>query len=708
MSLPARARRVDPLASPVLLVVAVLGVFAAGPLAADEGMWPLHDFPRQLVEETHGVTIDDAWLDRARRSTVRLDGGCSGSFVSPEGLVLTNRHCVWTCLGRLSTDERNLSETGFSAAGRGDELRCPGVSLSVLLGTEEVTDQVRAATSGQDAEAARAARSALLDRLRAECEADGAVCEVVQLHQGAETHLYRTRRHDDVRLVFTPERQIAAFGGELDNFDFPRWWLDMAFLRLYEDGAPAATPDHFQWDPDGPAPGEPVFVVGHPGETLRQRSVAELETLRRWDMSRRLLVLSELRGRLVQWLESEQDGARQVAQRLPAIDNALELERHRFDGLLDAEALARARQREAELHRAVAADPALAAALDEAVADTRRALAVREDLGDRYTFLAGSQGLQGRLYAWARGLVRGAAERAKPESERPPGYRAAALPRLERRLFAPVPLDAAWEELVLAFSLEKMRQWLGTGDPTVAALLGSASPEELAARLVGETALADPAARRALWEGGVEAIEASDDPMIALARVTEPLVEELRRRYLEEVVAPLDRAAETVARTRLAVGLAGPPDGTFTLRVSYGTVRPPAEGGPAFTRLGGLWDRATGREPYRLPDSWRAARDRLDPDTPFVFASDADTTIGSSGSPVVDAAGRLVGLGFDIDQAAVAGTYRYDPEAGRTLAVHPAIMLQALSRVYGADRLLEELALPAPVTPVTATEEDTP
>lgn len=702
MSRSAPARRLARL----LLVLALV----SSPVGADEGMWPVHDFPAAAVEEAHGVTIDGAWLDRVRRSTVRLEGGCSGSFVSPEGLVLTNRHCLWACLGRLSTDERNLSETGFAAADRSGELRCPGLQISVLEGTEEVTDRVRGATEGLDEVAAREARTDLLASLRAECESDGDVCAAVDLHQGAETHLYRTRRHDDVRLVFTPERAVGAFGGDLDNFEFPRWWLDVALLRVYEDGAPVATPDHFRWDPDGPDEGEPVFVVGHPGETLRQRSVAELEILRRWETSRRLLVLSELRGRLVRWAASGEEAAVEAARRLPAIDNALELERHRFDGLLDGDAMARARERDGELRRAVAADPELAAAYGSAWDDARRARLARAELGDRYTFLAGGEGLQGRLYAWARALVRAGEERARPDAERPPGFREAALPSLERRLLAPAPVDATWERFLLGFSLEKMRQWLGTGDPIVSALLGSASPEELAERLVGETGLADPAVRRALWEGGAGAIEGSDDPMIVLARTVDPAARELHRRYLDEVVAPFDRSAQKMTRARLALGRAGPPDGTFTLRVSYGTVRPPADGAEAFTRLGGLWERATGREPYRLPESWLEARDRLDPQTPFVFTTDADTTVGSSGSPVVDAAGRLVGLGFDVDAAALAGTYHF-AEAGRTLALHPAIVLEALETVYGTDRLLDELSLAtdhlAPTEPAP-TEKQTP
>lgn len=674
-----------------------LCVWTAPPVHGDEGMWTLHDFPAAAVEEAYGVAIDDAWLDHVQRSTVRLDGGCTGSFVSDDGLVLTNNHCVWGCVRNLSTDERNLSETGFLAAERGEELQCPGFRISVLQDTEEVTERVREATSGLGETQARETREALLSRLEEECEESGPYgCEAVTLYRGGEVHLYKYRRYDDVRLAFSPELAIAAFGGDPDNFEFPRWCLDMSMLRVYENGEPAATPDFLTWDADGPDPGQPVFVVGHPGSTQRLQTVAELASVRR-DLPQMLLLFSELRGRLVEWGETSDEAARQVQQRILGIENGLKVARNRMASLLDDEQMADKRQREDELQRAVAADPDLRAAYGSAWEDAARAVAAERALGDRYRFLEEGWGFQGDLYDAAHTLVRGAAEREKPSDERLRTYRDTALPRLEQQLLAPVPVDPAYEKLVLTFSLEKMREWLGPDDPTVRELLGDTSPRELAERLVSGTRLGDPEVRRALWEGGSEAVAASDDPMIVLARSLEPTARELRQRYDEEVEAPLERASEQIARARFAVlGNTVYPDATFTLRVSYGSVRGWTEDGETvvpFTRLSRLWERATGEDPFRVPESWREARPEMEPSSPFNFVADTDIVGGNSGSPMVDADGRLVGLVFDGNIHSIAGSYWFDEDLNRTVAVHPAIMLEALRTVYEAGVLTDELTL---------------
>lgn len=683
-----------PLALPCLFVLLCLTPLAAG---ADEGMWTFHDFPTVAVQEGYGVAIDEAWLDRIQGSTVRLDGGCTGSFVSPEGLVLTNNHCVWGCVRNLSTDERNLSETGFLAAGRGEELQCPGFRISVLQETEEVTDTVREATAGQGEAEARETREALLSRLEAECEETSPYgCEAVTLYRGGEVHLYKYRRYDDVRLVLSPELAIAAFGGDPDNFEFPRWCFDMSFLRVYEDGQPAATPEFLRWDADGPDENQPVFVVGHPGSTQRLQTLAELDQLRR-DLPQTLLLAAELRGRLAQWAQTSDEAARQVQQRILGIENGLKVGRNRLASLLDDDQMAAEARREEELRRAVAADPDLRAAYGSAWEDARRAVAAERALGDRYRFLEEGWGFQGDLYAAAQTLVRGAAERERPSDERLRTYRDTALPRLEQQLLAPVPVDPGYETLVLAFSLEKMREWLGPDDPTVRELLGGTSPGELAERLVAGTELDDPQVRRALWQGGSEAVAASDDPMIVLARRVEPRARELRQRWDDEVEAPLERASEQIARARFAVlGSSVYPDATFTLRVSYGSVRGWTEDGetiPPFTRLSRLWERATGEDPFRVPESWQRARNEMDPATPFDFVADTDIVGGNSGSPMVGADGRLVGLVFDGNIHSIAGSYWFDEELNRTVAVHPAIMLEALETVYGADGLLDELAL---------------
>ena len=676
----------------------VLALVAIRPTVADEGMWTLHGFPTAAVEDALGVEIGPEWLDRVQRATVRLDGGCTGSFASAEGLVLTNNHCVWGCVRNLSSAARNLSETGFLAASRGEELQCPGFRISVLQETEEITDAIRQTTAGKSDREAHEARRAALARLESECEAASELaCESVDLYHGGEVHLYKYKRYDDVRLVFAPELAVAAFGGDPDNFNFPRWCLDMSFLRVYENGRPATTPDFLPWDADGPVAGQPVFVSGHPGSTQRLLSVAELDSKRRDDLPLRLLLTAELRGRLAEWGKTSDEAARQVQQRMLGLENSLKVNRHRLDSLLDAEQMAAKVLAEEELRQAVLADPELSEAYGTAWDDAARAIRTYRTFDERYEMIESAYGFQGELFSWASTLVRAAAERDKPSEERLREYRETALPRMEQRLLAPLPTDPGYERLMLAFSLEKLRELLGPDDPVVREVLGDASPEALAARLVGDTRLADPEVRRALWRGGAEAIAASEDPMIAFARKVEPFARELRARYDGEVEAPLEQASERIARARFAVlGTSVYPDATFTLRVTYGTVRGWEERGEEvapFTHLSRLFERATGDDPFRLPESWLAARERLDGATRYNFVADTDIIGGNSGSPVIDADGRLVGLAFDGNIHSIAGAYWFDAAKNRTVAVHPAAMLEALRVVYRADGLVEELTL---------------
>jgi hypothetical protein len=661
-------------------------------------MWTLHDFPSAAVQEAVGAEIDSDWLDRVQRSTVRLDGGCTGSFASPNGLVLTNNHCVWGCVRDLSTDEKNLSEEGFFAPTLADETACPGARVSVLMEMEEITEAVHAATADKGETEANEARKALLSRLESECEAAGDLsCESVDLYHGGQYFLYKYKRYDDVRLAFAPELPVTAFGGDPDNFNFPRWCLDMSFLRVYEDGEPAETPNFLPWKAGGAEIGDATFVVGHPGSTDRLLTVAELEDLRSSYLPQRLILYSELRGRMLQWAKTSDDAARQVQQRVLGLENGIKVWKNRLASLMDEEQMARKQAAEREMREAVAADPELAAAYGSAWSDVERALAVWGTMADRNRFIEGGLGFQSTLAGYAQTLVRGTREKTKPNEERLREYRDTALPRVEQRLLADRPVSMGYESLRLAFSLDKMREWLGPDDEVVQRVLGKQSPEDLTAALLEGTRLADAAFRRELWEGGADAVAASEDPLLALARQIEPIAMELRKRYDDEVEAPLAAASEKIAKARFAIfGKGVYPDATFTLRVSYGEVKGWPEKGEQvepFTRFGRAFERATGEDPFRLPTSWLDARDELDLETRFNFSSNNDIIGGNSGSPVVDAEGQLVGVAFDGNIHSIAGAYWFDETKNRTVSVHVAAMLEALEVVYGADRLLEELAV---------------
>jgi len=686
-----------------LVLLLSLPLLIVAPRAfGDAGMWTFDNFPRELVKRKYGADIDGAWLDRVRTATIRLSN-CTASFVSPDGLILTNHHCAEACLDEHSTADKNLLRSGFLARTRESELRCGTQIADVLTGTENVTDQVAAAIKGLDDKSANDTRKKTLTQLEQACEDEskrapgGALkCESVDLYQGGQYWLYKYHRYDDVRLVFAPERDIAAFGGDPDNFQFPRWCLDMSVLRAYgPDGKPARTPSFLSLRPGGPEAGELVLVSGHPGNTDRLLTVAQLLELRDVFLPRWLLRSSELRGRLIQFAKTGAEPSRIAEDPLNTLENFIKVRRGQLDALLDDRLLAAKRTEEAALRARVAADPQLAATTGDPWSDIAQAEAIGRQLNLPHTYLEAGAGFNSKLFGYARTLVRGAAERAKPNGERLREYREAALPRVAQRLTAPVPVYPQLEKLTLSFSLERMREWLGPDAPIVRRLLAQDSPDSLAARVVDGSQLADPALRKRLWDGGQAAVEASHDPMIELARAIDGEARAVRKRYEDEVEAPVDAAAERIARARFKVyGTSEPPDATFTLRLNVGTVQGWKDGSveiEPFTHLARLFERATGEDPFRIPASWLAVKNRLDPATRFNLSSNNDIIGGNSGSPLIDARGRVVGLIFDGNIHSISGDYWYDAELNRSVAVDPAIMFETLRKVYQAKELLAEL-----------------
>ena len=680
--------------------LALAALFLAFTAAADEGMWTVDNFPTDAVVDKYGAKIDDDWLSKAQLSTVRLESGCTGSFASDSGLVLTNNHCVWSCIRNLSTDERNLSDSGFMARTPDEELRCPGQQISVLVDFEEVSEKIASATAGMGEAEANEARKAELTRLESACEeaSDGKRnCEAVKLYNGGQYFIYEYQRYDDVRLVFAPELDIAAFGGDPDNFNFPRWCLDMSYLRAYEDGEPAHTPNFLSWRAGGPDAGEPVFVTGHPGSTDRLLTVAQLKFQRDVQLPLWLMRYAELRGRMMAWQYTSDEAARTVQQRILNYENAIKVRRNQLKALLNDEMMRGKEREEQALREAVAGDPALQSAYGEAWDLIGRSLETHRNFYEEHLFIEKSAGLQGELYAYAKTIVRGTAEREKPNDERFRAYTEAAMPKLEQRLFAARPIDKEFEKLQLTFSLEKMREWLGPDSRWIRMILGNDAPNELASSLVSGTKLDDPAYRKALWDGGVEVVKASEDPLIKLAAALDPGARILHTRYDDEVEAPRVRGEEMIADARFALfGTNTYPDATFTLRVSYGAVEGWQERGEMvepFTRTSRLFERATGQRPFKVPASWERAREDLDPDTSFNFVATTDITGGNSGSPIIAADGALVGLAFDGNIHSIAGDYWFDSTVNRTVGVNTAIMLEALKTVYGADHLVEELSV---------------
>ena len=694
----------------MLVLTAVVCVAAAAARvtgAPDEGMWTFDNVPREAIAKKYGVQLTDDWLARYQKAVVRLETGCTATFVSSNGLVLTNHHCVQSCLAENSSAKRDLVAGGFQGTAAEPELRCQGEQASVLVETQNVTAEVTKALAGVAAAEAARTRNQALTTLEEQCEAAakqaGAPlkCEAVSLYQGGQQWLYKYKRYDDVRLAFAPESSVAAFGGDPDNFQFPRWCLDMSLLRVYENGKPASPPSHLTFNWSGAKEGDPVFVAGHPGTTDRLLTAAQLRTQRDVYLPFWLLRFSELRGRLIQFSKTSPEAARSAKDYLDTIENSHKVRRMELSTLLRDPVIEQRMGEERKLRDAIEANAELKARAGTAFDDIARAEARYREILIPYTFLEGGAGFNSDLFGFARALVRAADERAKPNADRLREFTDGALPALKQQLAADSPVYPAVEQVRLSFALERMREYLGPDHPIIKHGLGTASPDQRAKGLIAGSTLGDAKVRLSLFEGGQTAIKASKDPMIALAREIDGEARRLRQIYEKEVQGTIDRAQQAIADARFKVyGTSIYPDATFTLRLTYGAVQGWEEDGrrvEPFTRIARMFERTTGVAPFALPKRWIDAKPTLDPNTFVNFSTTHDIVGGNSGSSMVNAKGEIVGLIFDGNIHSISGSYWYDVEKNRAVAVHPAYIRTALERVYQAKGIASELGSGASV-----------
>jgi hypothetical protein len=667
------------------------------PALADEGMWTFDNFPSAQVKQKYGFGPDKAWLDRVQKAAVRLSSGCSASLVSPNGLVLTNWHCLSTCTQNLSSKANNYPETGFLAAAQKDEKTCPNTQAEILISISDVTDRVKKAIAGKAAAEVAKARTGEFARIEEEgCKANPKTkCEVVTLYQGGQYKLYTYRKYEDVRLVFQPENAVGFFGGDPDNFNFPRFNLDSGFVRLYEDGKPVQSKDFLPWASGAPRENDVVFVAGNPGSTERLYTVAQLAFLRDWQIPTRQLVRSEVRGRLIAFSAQSAENKRQSQDILFGVENSFKAQYGQMRALMDPAFFGLKVEEEKSLRAGVKADGALAAKIGDPWRDIETATAAQRDLYLAYDFLQARAGSISDLYGVARDLVRAADERAKPNAERLAAFTDSALPELERRMKEATPVYPGQERIGLEVWLSKTREYLTVDDPRVQRLLGKESPEQIAARAIAGTKLGDPKVRMALWSGGKKAVDASTDPLIVLARRAEADSRAVLNEWRARVEGPIAVAQEKIAQARFALlGTKVYPDATFTLRLSYGQVKGWTHLGRTvtpFTTLGGAFARATGAEPFVLAKSWVKAEPKLDKTVPFNVSTTNDIIGGNSGSPLIDAQGRVVGAVFDGNIHSLGGAYGFDPKLNRTVSVTTAAITEALAKIYGANRIVDEL-----------------
>ena len=676
-------------------IVAFALVISLGSAHADEGMWTFHDFPSAKVKARYAFGPDQAWLDNARLSSARIAGTCSASFVSGSGLVMTNHHCAHDCVAGLSSKEHDYVNDGFLAMTAADEKKCPNMEVQRLDETTDVTAQVTKATAGKTGAAYTAALREVSAAIEKPCQsAPDRRCEVVNLYHGGQFMLYRYKRYTDVRVVFAPELAIAFFGGDPDNFEFPRYDLDVSFVRVYENGTPAATPQHFGWSQGGAKDGDLTFVAGDPGSTEREITSA-VRTFDR-DVVAPVVVATraEWRGQLAGFMAQDDEAKRTGTEWQFYNENSLKAWKGRQAALGDDAMMKQRADAETATRAAIAANPDLAKQVGGAFEAIAQAHAMFKPYYHRYYVL--ERWTKGDLLNDAVELVRGADERALPDGKRLDEFRESALPDIEQKLASPAPIYAARDKLALAFWLGKLREELGVDDPTVKALLGKESPAHVAARLVDGSHLGDPAERMKLWKGGKAAIAASRDPMIAFVKLFDAAARKVRKTWDDDVEGVTRAAGEKIAKARFALeGRSSYPDATFTLRLSYGSVKgySSAKGTHVtpITYFGGAYDRATGAPPFQLPKTWLDAKTAIDPKVPLNLATTNDIIGGNSGSPMFNSKLEIVGLIFDGNIESLAGDFWYDESNNRAVAVSSEGIIHALARIYHADRIVDEL-----------------
>ena len=692
-----RSRR--PVLSGLLLApLFSVALFAHETARADEGMWTFNNFPTEKVLRAYGFVPDQKWLDHVRLSSIRLARGCSSSLVSANGLVLTNHHCARSCIEQLSTKDRDFIAAGFLAKEEKDEVKCPEIEANQLVAISDVTSRVKAAIEGKEGKEFSDALKAVEAAIAHECSkgSDTLRCDVVNLYHGGLYNLYKYRRFQDVRLVAAPEEAIAFFGGDPDNFEFPRYDLDFSFLRIYDNGKPLNSRANFlPFAKVEPKEGDLTFVSGHPGSTSRLDTVGQLEFQRDIVLPTTLTYLSELRGILSEFGQRGPEEKRIANAELFGIANSYKAHKGQFEALVDPAIIRDKRAEETALRAKVDADPQMKAAYGAAWDNIKAATDRQKLIRDRFSVLEGGQGFNSDLFADARSLVRHAAEAGKPDAERLREYTNANFPIARQRLLSTAPIYPELEKATLRFSLTLVQRLLGPDDPLVRRIFGSNSADELAAVLVDKTTLRDPAVRRKLLDGGQAAIDASTDPMILFAKLVDPESRAIRKDYEDNVQAVLSKNSALIAQARFKLyGTSRDPDATFTLRLSYGAMKGYDVNGrhvAPSTTMGGAFRRATGADPFKLPDSWLAAKPRLNLEQQFNIATTNDIIGGNSGSPVVNKAAEIVGLIFDGNIQSLGGNFWFDPAINRAVAVDTGAIRKALARIYHADRIVREL-----------------
>jgi len=684
----------------VFFPVVFLCLLALGRRAmADEGMWLFNAFPQQKVKAKYGFEPIQQWLDHVRLGSVRFNNGGSGSFVSPDGLTFTNHHVGAVCVHQLSTHGHDYMKEGFYAKTRSDEAKCPDLELNQLVGIEDVTAKIKdAAQPGMASAEAGQAQRAAMSNIEKECTSStGLRCDVVTFYSGEVYNLYKYKKYTDVRLVFAPEFDIAFFGGDPDNFTYPRYDLDITFFRVYENNKPAHIADYLRWSPAGVKENDLIFVSGHPGSTGRLKTMAQLEFLRDVDYPARLETYKRRIALLLNFSSESEENARIAKEELFGNQNSFKAITGYLEPLKNNDVMGGKQTEEAKQEVAFKASPQNKDSINpwKEIADS---IAEEKEFYLPLSFIEKNRAFNTEMGYYARWIVRVAEEKSKPNEKRLREYRDSALPSLEQELFSTAPIYKSLDTVTLTDSLTQMQEALGADNPVVEQVLHGLSPADTAKVLIDGTKLDDAAFRKQLYEGGAAAVQAATDPLIVLMRNIDPVARDLRKQFDDQVDAVEKRAGAKIARARFAKsGYDQPPDATFTLRLSYGAVKGYAENGkaiPYFTEVAGAYKRAAengDKPPYQLPDSWRKAKSKLNLNTPLDYVSTADIIGGNSGSPTVNKKGEVVGIIFDGNIQSLEWNFIYVDKQARAVHVDSRGIVEALRNIYGASSLVDEL-----------------
>jgi hypothetical protein len=668
------------------------------PVKSDEGMWLYNDAPYQLLKDRYSFEPTSAWLEHIQKSSVRFNSGGSGSFVSENGLIISNHHVGADALQKFSDARHNYYRDGFYARSRKEEKQCLDLELNVLISIDDVTDRVNTAVKpDMNAEDAFVARRAAMAEIEKESlEKTSLRSDVVTLYQGGKYHLYRFKKYTDVRLVFAPEQQIAFFGGDPDNFEYPRFDLDICLFRAYENGRPAKVEHYLKWSSKGVGEGDLVFVSGHPGNTARQLTMAELEYLRDRYFPYVLQRLNGLEVMLLAYSSRSEENARRAKDTLFGVQNSRKAREGMFAGLLDSYLMTQKQTAEQALKTAVAQNPNAKEVLSswDRIADAQQVIARN---AHQYNLLEGAHAFNNTLFGIARTVLRAVEEKAKPNGERLREFRDSNLESLEFQLFSEEPVYDDFEQVKLAHSLTWLVRQLGYSHPLVQKVLAGKSPQNRAAELVLGTKLKDVALRRKLYAGTAADVEGANDPMIELAGMVDSDARTIRK--IIETQDEIKRQAYAgIARARFALEKTGSyPDATFTLRLAFGTVTGYEEIGQAIpfqTTFAGLYQRAAShhyKPPFDLPRRWLDRKSKLNLNTPFNFVSTADIIGGNSGSPVVNRRGEFVGIIFDGNIQSLVLDFVYTDVQARAVSVNSQAIVEALRKVYNVGALADEL-----------------